>query len=132
MAAEEVADSCDLMPKNGVGAIPGRRGQPFLVPTTAARRNAVGAGAALWLHHHAPGRFAGRRFVNGAWRDPVRLIEGYMDFAPDEAGVIDGRLIMPPSVLCQSRRRGGEVMLLATEVDGALRSPGNRVEAGAA
>ena len=120
---EEVADlAYGLMPKNGVWGYPGRRRQPFLVPDDR------GGVWLLWERKEphdgsttiCAGALLGRRFVNGAWQDPVRLIEGYMDFAPDEAGVIDGRLIVAAQRAVPVTATGrGEVMLLATEVDGA-------------
>ncbi len=118
---EQVADlAYGLLPRAGVWGYPGRRRRPFLVPDDRG---------GVWLlwerkepHDGATtvcaGALLGRRFVDGAWSQTVRIIDGgYFDYAPVPSGVADGALVVAAQrgvPLTQPGR--GEVVLLSVDV----------------
>lgn len=125
---EQVADlKFGLMPKTAVWGYPGRRRDPYLVPDDRGgvwvlwERKEPHDGSTLTCH----GVLLGRRFVDGAWSETVRLVEEpYMDFAVDERGVIDGRLIVAARRgVPESERGRGEVLLLQANVAGTPDRP---------
>jgi len=118
---EEIADlEYGLMPKAGVWGYPGKRRHPYLVSDDR------GGLWALWERkephdgntRNCHGVLLGRRFTDGAWEEPVRIIEEqYFDYAPDARGVIGGELIVAAQRGVPIAERGrGEVLLLKTPI----------------
>lgn len=118
---EEVADlAYGLLPRAGVWGYPGKRRRPFLVPDDRG---------GLWLlwerkephdgnTNNCHGVLLGRRLVDGAWAETVRIIEEpWLDFAPDPGGVVDGRLIVAAQRGVPIAQPGrGEVVLLSADL----------------
>ncbi len=118
---ETVADlRSGLLPKTNVWGYPGRRRRPFLAPDD---RDGV------WLFwerkepHDGPttqaaGVLCARRWTDGAWQRPVRLIEGgFFGYFPALRGVENGTLTL--AALRADRDNRGEVAVLAVSLDGA-------------
>ena len=121
---EVVADlRYGLQPKAGVWGYPGRRRRPYIVPDERG-------GVWLMWERKEPhdgsttkvsGILCGRRFADGQWQDPVRLVEEpYMDYFPAMRGVVDGAIIVAAQKGVPDTEPGrGEVAVLSVEVDGA-------------
>ena len=120
--SEQVADlAYGLLPRAGVWGYPGERRHPYIVPDDR------GGVWVLWERKEphdgsttiCAGALLGRRFVGGSWLDPVRIIEQpYMGYAPDAAGVIDGRLVVAAQKGMPYTEPGrGEVVLLSASLD---------------
>jgi len=120
--SERVADlAYGLLPRAGVWGYPGERRHPYMVPDDR------GGVWVLWERKEphdgsttvCAGALIGRRFVEGSWLAPVRIIEGaYMGYAPDRAGVIDGRLLVATQRGVPYTQPGrGEVVLLSASLD---------------
>ncbi len=125
---DQVADlAYGLLPRAGVWGYPGRRRMPFLLPDDRGgvwlmwERKEPHDGNTNTCH----GVLLGRRFVDGQWAEPVRIIEeAYLDYAPVPSGVADGRLIVTAQrgvPLAQPGR--GEVVLLSVSVDDCPAQP---------
>jgi hypothetical protein len=125
---EEIADlKYGLLPKAGVWGYPGRRRHPYLV------RDDRGGLWAMWERKEphdgntrtCHGVLVGRRFSGGRWGEPVRIIEErFMDYAPDERGVIGGELLVAAQRAVPITERGrGEVVLLRAPVDDRPEQP---------
>lgn len=119
---DEVADlAYGLLPKNGVWGYPGKRRHPYLVPDSDGgiwvmweRKEPHDGGTTI-----VSGILMGRKFAGGTWEDPVRLVEeAYMDYVPDESGVIDGEIIVAAQRGVPSDEPGrGEVVVLSVEIE---------------
>jgi len=123
-----VADlSYGLLPRAGVWGYPGRRRRPYLVPDDR------GGVWVLWERKEphdantrvAAGALLGRRFCEGRWQEPVRLVgEPYLDYAPDRRGVVGGRLVVAAQRAVPYTQPGrGEVVVLAVDVEACAAQP---------
>ncbi len=121
---EVVADlRYGLQPKAGVWGYPGRRRRPYVVPDDR------GGVWVMWERkepHDGPttkasGVLCGRRFADGKWHDPVRLVdEPYMDYFPAVRGVTEGLIVVATQkAVPDPDPRRGEVVVLSVQVDGA-------------
>ncbi len=121
--SEQVADlAYGLLPRAGVWGYPGQRRRPYMVPDDR------GGVWVLWERKEphdgsttvVPGVLVGRRFADGSWREPVRIIEeAYLGYAPDEAGVREGRLVVAAQRGVPFTEPGrGETVLMSVEIDG--------------
>jgi len=118
---EQVADlKYGLLPKAGVWGYPGKRRRPYLLADDA------GGAWLLWERKEphdqstriSAGALLGRRFADGAWSEPVRIIEGgYYDYAPAAHGIRDGRLMLAAQKGVPFPQPGrGEVVLLEVQL----------------
>lgn len=122
---EVVADlRYGLQPKAGVWGYPGRRRRPYLVPDERG---------GVWLMwerkepHDAPttrvpGVLCARRWLDGSWQTPVRLVEGgFFDYVPALREIHDGTLIVAAqkSGLNDRGLGRGEVAVLKVDIEGA-------------
>ncbi|NOY83183.1 MAG: DUF3604 domain-containing protein [Kiritimatiellaeota bacterium] len=118
---ETVADlRSGLLPKTNVWGYPGRRRRPFLAPDDRG---------GVWLFwerkepHNGPttqavGALCGRRWADGTWQAPVRVIEdGFFGYVPALRGVENGALTVAAQN-ANGEDRGG-VVVLTVSVDGA-------------
>lgn len=122
---EVVADlRYGLLPKGGVWGYPGRRRRPYIVPDDR------GGIWVMWERKEphdgpttkVPGCFCGRRYVDGCWSEPVRLIEEkYMDYFPAMRGVKNGTLVVAAQRGCTEDGPSGRgvVVALSVEMEGA-------------
>ncbi|MCK5805995.1 MAG: PHP domain-containing protein [Lentisphaeria bacterium] len=122
---ESIADlRYGLLPKTGVWGYPGRRRRPYLVPD---ERGGVWV---MWERKEphdgsttqVPGVLCARRWIDGSWQTPVRLVErGFFDYVPTRQGVRGGTLIVAAQKSglhdCGSGR--GEVVVLEVGVEDA-------------
>jgi len=118
---ETVADlRYGLLPKESVWGYPGCRRRPCLVPDDR------GGVWVLWERkepHHGPttravGALCGRRFADGAWNDPVRLVPGgYVMYSPAPCGFRSGALVIAAQKAPADS--GGQVVVLRIHADGA-------------
>ena len=109
-----------LLPKTNVWGYPGRRRRPFLAPDDRG---------GVWLFwerkepHDGPttqavGVLCGRRWADGTWQTPVRVIEGgFFGYFPALRGVENGTLTVAAQRADRDNR--GEVVVLSVSVDGA-------------
>ncbi|NQU43303.1 hypothetical protein HQ520_08455, partial [bacterium] len=117
---EVVADlRYGLLPIAGVWGYPGRRRRPYIVPDDR------GGVWVMWERKEphngpttkVPGCFCGRRYADGCWQEPVRLIEdGYMDYFPAMHGVEDGTIVVAAQKGCPEDGRLGRGVVVALDV----------------
>ncbi|MBT4499927.1 MAG: hypothetical protein HOC74_19520, partial [Gemmatimonadetes bacterium] len=122
---EVVADlRYGLLPIAGVWGYPGRRRRPYIVPDDR------GGVWVLWERKEphdgpttkVPGCFCGRRYIDGRWETPVRLIEEeYMDYFPAMRGVENGTIVVAAQKGCaeDGPSERGTVVALEVAVEGA-------------